>query len=78
MRNRSGAAESNEPKDKKKTGTVDVDMDVTMSEMDVVEADPAEDVAPEDQPEGQVDANGDVTRCPCGREGQYSAHLPSI
>lgn len=66
LRNRSGVAES----DKKNGGTADVDMDVTISEQDVVDVDPEEDVPPEDQPEGQVDANGDVTRCPCGREGQ--------
>jgi hypothetical protein len=44
-------------------------MDVTITD-DVVDVDPEEEIAAGDRPEGQVDANGDVTRCVCGREGE--------
>lgn len=49
-------------------------MDVTISELDIVDIDPEEEIAPGDRPEGQVDANGDVTRCVCGREGEPKEH----
>lgn len=52
-------------------------MDVTITD-DVVDVDPEEEIATGDRPEGQVDANGDVTRCVCGREGKCNCDAHCI